>query len=304
MAKNRTMSYFPSRRDPPRPAIDYETHPIFSQRPRWRCEAHRILVGNLTRAGRLFDLILIGVILASVVVVMLESVQGFDVRVNDTLWTLEWVFTLLFTVEYVLRLIAAERARQYARSFFGIVDLLAVLPNFVGLLIPGGQALAVIRLLRVLRVFRVLKLAQFVGGERLLIRALRSSAYKIAVFIVAVLVVVTLVGAVMYVIEGAEAGFSSIPRGVYWAIVTVTTVGFGDITPQTPAGQMLAALLMILGYGVIAVPTGIVTAEITGREANLRSARAAMDRLCLRCASPGHDEDARHCKHCGCELLE
>ena len=261
----------------------------------------RIIFGNLTRAGRLFDLVLIGVILASVVVVMLESVRGFDMHVHDLLWTLEWVFTVLFTIEYALRLTAAERARQYARSFFGIVDLLAVLPNFVGLLIPGGQALAVIRLLRVLRVFRVLKLAQFVGGERLLIHALRSSAYKIAVFIVAVLVVVTLVGAAMYVIEGEEAGFSSIPRGVYWAIVTVTTVGFGDITPQSPLGQMLAALLMILGYGVIAVPTGIVTAEITGRDANLR---AAMERLCLRCASPGHDEDARHCKRCGGELLE
>lgn len=302
MARNRTMSYFPSRREPPRPAIDYDSHPVFSKRPRWRCETHRIIFGNLTRAGRLFDLILIGVILASVVVVMLESVQDFDVRARSLLWTLEWVFTVLFTIEYVLRLIAAERAGQYARSFFGIVDLLAVLPNFVGLLIPGGQALAVIRLLRVLRVFRVLKLAQFVGGERLLINALRSSAYKVAVFIVAVLVVVTLVGAAMYVIEGAEAGFSSIPRGVYWAIVTVTTVGFGDITPQTTPGQMLAALLMILGYGVIAVPTGIVTAEITGgREARMR---AAMERMCLRCASAGHDPDARHCKHCGTELLE
>lgn len=302
MARNRTMSYFPSRREPQRPAIDYENHPVFSKRPRWRREAHRIIFGNLTRAGRLFDLVLIGVILASVVVVMLESVRGFDVHVHDLLWTLEWVFTVLFTIEYVLRLIAAERAGQYARSFFGIVDLLAVLPNFVGLLFPGGQALAVIRLLRVLRVFRVLKLAQFVGGERLLINALRSSAYKVAVFIVAVLVVVTVVGAAMYVIEGAEAGFSSIPRGVYWAIVTVTTVGFGDITPQTTVGQMLAALLMILGYGVIAVPTGIVTAEITGgREARLR---AAMERMCLRCASSGHDPDARHCKHCGTELLE
>ena len=302
MARNRTMSYFPSRREPPRPAIDYDNHPVFSKRPRWRCEAHRIIFGNLTRAGRLFDLILIGVILASVVVVMLESVQDFNVRARGLLWTLEWVFTVLFTIEYLLRLISAERAGQYARSFFGIVDLLAVLPNFVGLLIPGGQALAVIRLLRVLRVFRVLKLAQFVGGERLLLGALRSSAYKIAVFIVAVLVVVTVVGAAMYVIEGAEAGFSSIPRGVYWAIVTVTTVGFGDITPQTTAGQMLAALLMILGYGVIAVPTGIVTAEITGgREARLQ---AAMERMCLRCARSGHDPDARHCKHCGTELLE
>ncbi len=302
MARNRTMSYVPSRREPPRAAIDYDEHPVFSTRPRWRCEAHRIIFGNLTPGGRLFDLLLIAVILASVVVVMLESVQDFAIRSRGALWTLEWVFTGLFTIEYVLRLISAERARQYARSFFGIVDLLAVLPGFVGLLIPGGQALVVIRLLRVLRVFRVLKLAQFVGGERLLISALRSSAYKIAVFVIAVMVVVTLVGAAMYVLEGADAGFSSIPRGVYWAIVTVTTVGFGDITPQTTVGQMLAAALMILGYGVIAVPTGIVTAEITGgRGAKLR---AAMERMCLRCASPGHDEDARHCKHCGTELLE
>ncbi|WP_419162020.1 ion transporter [Candidatus Palauibacter sp.] len=238
MARDRTMSYFPSRREPVRPAIDYKRHPVFSTRPRWRCEAHRIIFGNLTPAGRLFDLILIGVIVASVVVVMLESVNELRPGSGGGLRALEWVFTALFTVEYAFRLISAEKSTRYARSFFGIVDLLAVLPGFVGLFIPGGQALAVIRLLRVLRVFRVLKLAQFVGGERLLIRALRSSAYKIAVFVVAVLVVVTVVGAAMYVIEGAESGFSSIPRGVYWAIVTVTTVGFGDITPQTTAGQM------------------------------------------------------------------
>ena len=301
MEVNRTMSYVPSRREPVRPAIDYERHPVFSTRSRWRCEAHRIIFGNLTPAGRLFDVILIGVIVASVVVVMLESINELRPGSRGVLWTLEWVFTGLFTVEYAFRLISAEKGARYARSFFGVVDLLAVLPGFVGLFVPGGQALAVIRLLRVLRVFRVLKLAQFVGGERLLIRALRSSAYKIAVFVVAVLVVVTVVGAVMYVIEGAESGFSSIPRGVYWAIVTVTTVGFGDITPQTTAGQILAALLMILGYGVIAVPTGIVTAEITaGRE----SLREALERVCLRCALPGHDADAGHCKHCGAELLE
>lgn len=301
MAVNRTMSYFPSRREPVRPAIDYENHPVFSTRSQWRCEAHRIIFGNLTPAGRLFDVVLIGLILTSVVVVMLESVNDFGAGARGTLLTLEWVFTGLFTVEYALRLIAAEKATRYARSFFGIIDLLAVLPGFVGLLIPGGQALAVIRLLRVLRVFRVLKLAQFVGGERLLINALRSSAYKIAVFLIAVLVVVTVVGAAMYVIEGPDSGFSSIPIGVYWAIVTVTTVGFGDITPQTTPGQMLAALLMILGYGVLAVPTGIVSAEIVGGR---ESARVALERLCLRCATPGHDPDAQHCKHCGAELVE
>ena len=302
MARNRTMSYFPSRREPVRPAIDYARHPVFSTRPRWRCEAHRIIFGNLTPAGRLFDLVLIGVIVASVVVVMLESVNELAVGARGALWTLEWVFTGLFTIEYVLRLNSAEKATRYARSFFGMVDILAILPGFLGLLVPGGQALVVIRLLRVLRVFRVLKLAQFVGGERLLIHAFRSSAYKIAVFLIAVLVIVSLAGSAMYVIEGAEAGFSSIPRGVYWAIVTVTTVGFGDITPQTPLGQALAALLMILGYGVIAVPTGIISAEIVGERQ--QSLRAAIERLCLRCATPGHEADARHCKHCGAELVE
>lgn len=302
MAVNRTMSYFPSRREPAREAVDYENHPVFSTRSRWRCEAHRIIFSNLTRAGRVFDLVLIGIIVTSVIVVMLESVNEIGMVTGGWLWVLEWMFTALFTIEYALRLLAAERASRYARSFFGIVDLLAILPGFVGLLIPGGQALAVIRLLRVLRVFRVLKLAQFVGGERLLINALRSSAYKVAVFLVAVLVVVSLVGAAMYVIEGAESGFSSIPRGVYWAIVTVTTVGFGDITPQTTLGQLLAALLMILGYGVIAVPTGIVSAEIVG--GRRQTLEAALDRICLRCATPGHDADALHCKRCGAELVE
>ena len=301
MARNRTMSYFPSRREPVRPAIDYARHPVFSSRPRWRCEAHRIIFGNLTPAGRLFDLVLIGVIVASVVVVMLESVNELAVGARGALWTLEWVFTGLFTIEYVLRLNSAEKATRYARSFFGMVDILAILPGFLGLLVPGGQALVVIRLLRVLRVFRVLKLAQFVGGERLLIHAFRSSAYKIAVFLIAVLVIVSLAGSAMYVIEGAEAGFSSIPRGIYWAIVTVTTVGFGDITPQTPLGQALAALLMILGYGAIAVPTGIISAEIAGERQSLRT---ALERLCLRCATSGHDADAQHCKHCGSELVE
>ena len=302
MARNRTMSYVPSRREPPRPAIDYENDPVFSQRPRWRCEAHRIIFGNLTPAGRVFDLALIGLILTSVVVVMLESVNEIGATTRGGLWLLEWVFTSVFTIEYALRLISAKSASRYARSFFGIVDLLAILPGFVGLLIPGGQALAVIRLLRVLRVFRVLKLAQFVGGERLLINALRSSAYRIAVFLIAVLVVVSLVGAAMYVIEGADAGFSSIPRGVYWAIVTVTTVGYGDIAPLTTAGQALAAVLMILGYGVLAVPTGIVSAEIVGERRQARL--AALERMCLRCATPGHDADALHCKRCGAELVD
>ncbi len=299
------MSYVPAGRRKVRPAIDYENHPVFGPRPVWRWELHRIIFGNLTPGGRRFDIVLIVAILASVVVVMLESVESIHERSGAALRIGEWVFTILFTVEYGLRLLSAERASRYAKTFFGVVDLLSILPTYLSLVVPGGQALAVIRILRVLRVFRVLKLAQFVGGEQLLIRALRSSAHKIAVFLIAVLTVVVVVGSVMYFIEGAEAGFTSFPTGVYWAIVTLTTVGFGDITPQTSVGQALAAVLMILGYGMIAVPTGIVTAEMATRPesgAPLPPAASDHSRTCPQCAGSGHDPDARHCKYCGTEL--
>lgn len=229
---------------------------------------------------------------------MLESIESIQADWGTRLRAAEWVFTALFTIEYLLRLASAGRATSYARTFFGVVDLLSILPTYLSILIPGGQALAVIRVLRVLRVFRVLKLAQFVGGEQLLIRALRSSFHKIAVFVVAVLTLVTIVGALMYFIEGEASGFTSIPRGVYWAIVTLTTVGFGDITPQTALGQTLASVIMILGYGVIAVPTGIVTAEIATQTAQ----GTAGPRRCAACDHEGHDPDAKHCKRCGTEL--
>jgi voltage-gated potassium channel len=294
-----------------RPAIDYENHPVFRLRPRWRRELHRIIFGHLTPAGKLFDVILIAVILVSVAVVMIESVETVRLRRGPALRTAEWVFTILFTLEYILRLVSAESAPRYARSALGLVDLLAVLPTYVSLLVPGGQAFTVIRILRVMRVFRVLKLAQFVGGEQLLIRALRASSYKIVVFLVAVLTVVVIVGSVMYFIEGPRRGFTSIPVGVYWAIVTLTTVGFGDITPQTSFGQVLAAMLMILGYAIIAVPTGIVTVEMAAvgersvkltRDAPRESDRSSERRVCLGCAADGHDEDAIHCKFCGLDL--
>ncbi len=325
---HKTMPYVQSKHVPVQPAIDYERHPAFRDRARWRNDVHRVVFGNITRAGRLFDVILIFVILASVGVVMLESVDRFASRSRGVLWALEWVFSATFTIEYAFRLASAQRAGRYARSFFGIVDLMAILPTYIGLVVPGGQALAVIRVLRVLRVFRVLKLAQFVGGEVLLLRAFRSSMHKIAVFLIAVVVVVAVVGAAMYVIEGPGSGFTSIPVGVYWAIVTVTTVGYGDVTPVTVAGRALASLLMILGYGVIAVPTGIVTAQIAGdrrilaratRRGGLRDSGGSLrgaggvrpavreppgfgdrdERACPKCPAVGHHPDAQYCQYCG-----
>lgn len=311
MAKKAADVLHPGRRKI-RPAIDYEAHPVFSARPRWRCELHRVIFGHLTPAGKLFDIILIAVILISVVVVMIESVEAARTRHGTALRAAERVFTILFTIEYVTRLVAAERAARYARSPLGLIDLLAILPTYVSLLVPGGQAFTVIRILRVMRVFRVLKLAQFIGGEQLIIRALRASAYKIVVFLIAVVTIVVVVGAIMYFMEGPERGFTSIPLGVYWAIVTLTTVGFGDITPQTPAGQVLAAMLMILGYAIIAVPTGIVTVEmasagqrlvLAGEQKGVARSRGE-GRICPGCGADGHDNDATHCKFCGVDLPE
>jgi voltage-gated potassium channel len=289
----------------------------FSDRPRWRREAYRIIFEHDTPAGLAFDILLIVAIITSVVVVMLESVAEVQARHGALLRTLEWVFTILFTGEYALRIASARSATRYARSFYGVIDFLAILPTYLSIILPGGQAFAVIRILRVLRVFRVLKLAQYVGSERVLLSALRASAHKITVFLIAVLTLVMVVGATMYFIEGPERGFTSIPMAVYWAIVTVTTVGYGDIAPQTAFGQILAAALMIMGYGIIAVPTGIVTVQLasqTGVEfgkaptgKTLRAAgssRQPPPRACTQCAAVLHDSDAIHCKYCGAELPE
>jgi voltage-gated potassium channel len=243
---------------------------------------------------RAFDVVLIAAIIASVLAVMLESVASIRGEYGPQLRTAEWVFTGLFTVEYLLRIWSARPARGYVLSFFGLVDLLAVLPTYVSLLVPGGQALAVIRVLRVVRVFRVLKLTRYVGEAATLLTALRASRFKISVFFVAVITIVTVVGAVMYVVEGPSRGFTSIPISVYWAIVTLTTVGYGDIAPSTPFGQLIASLVMILGYAVIAVPTGIVTAELT-----MRRREAARTKTCRSCGREDPDGDGAFCRWCG-----
>ena len=263
----------------------------------WRAKAHEIIFEADTPAGKLFDVALIATILLSVVVVSAETVTSVRARIGPQLRTAEWIITILFTIEYVLRLLCVERPRAYARSFYGIIDLLAVLPTYVSVIWPGTQALVVVRVLRLLRIFRVLKLVQFVSEARTLRRALVASSRKIFVFLFVVLTVVIIVGATMYLIEGPSRGFSSIPVSIYWAVVTLTTVGYGDIAPQTALGQLLSAFVMILGYGIIAVPTGIVTTELVREER-----RGASTQACRACAAEGHDADATFCKYCGTRL--
>ena len=215
-----------------------------------------------TRAGRAFDLALIFFILLSVVLVMLDSIPGIHSHMGAWLLAGEWLITLLFTLEYLLRLIVARRPSRYAFSFYGVVDLCSILPTYLCILFPGMHFLTTVRILRILRIFRILKMVQFMGEGNNLWQALKRSRHKITVFLTTVLTVVIVVGSLMYLIEGADAGFTSIPKGIYWAIVTMTTVGYGDIAPRTPLGQIVASLLMIVGYGIIAVPTGIVTSEM------------------------------------------
>lgn len=260
-----------------------------------------IIFGDDTPAGRTFDVVLIVVILASVSTVMLETVQAIQAVHRVLLRRLEWAFTILFTVEYALRLWSAPRRWPYARGFFGVVDLLSIVPTYLSVLVPGGQALATVRALRVLRVFRILKLGAYVTQARHILTALRQSREKITVFLVTVLTLVAIVGSLMYVVERGTPGFTSIPKCVYWAIVTLTTVGYGDLTPQTDLGRALASLIMILGYGIIAVPTGIVTVEL-GNVSRRAAREGRSDVPCPRCALEPHDLDARFCRRCGDRL--
>ncbi len=264
----------------------------------WREQLRVILFEADTPAGKAFDVALLVTILISVSVVMAESVTPFRERFGLALDVAEWAFTALFTLEYVLRLIAVRRPLRYARSFFGVVDVLAILPTFLSLLVPGAESLLVIRGLRLLRVFRVFKLARFLGQASLLGRALYNSRHKVIVFLGTVLILVTILGAAMYLIEGEEHGFTSVPTSVYWAIVTMTTVGYGDITPQTVPGKSLAAMVMILGYSIIAVPTGIITAEIVETAVGGK----ITTRGCPECLSEGHLEASRFCRDCGAPL--
>lgn len=263
-----------------------------------RARTFKIIFEHDTTGGRTFDVLLFVAILASVLAVMLESVAGVRDDYGQALLTAEWCFTAIFSLEYALRLWCVRQARNYARSFFGVIDLLAVLPTYVSLLVPGGQVLMAVRILRIMRVFRVLKLTRYVGEASHLGDALRASRFKITVFLLGVFSTVIVVGSVMYLIEGPASGFTSIPKGVYWGIVTLTTVGFGDIAPVTPLGQTLAAIVMIMGYGIIAVPTGIVTAELTRLPRGVQPAGV----ICSTCGTRETDIEARFCRRCGDSL--
>ena len=262
-----------------------------------RTRLHEIIFEADTPGGKLFDVLLILSIVISVILVMLDSVSSIRQSYGMLLYAGEWFFTILFTIEYALRLCSVGRPFAYATSFFGLVDLMAILPSYLSLIFPGTHYLLVIRILRVLRIFRVLKLAQYLGEINVLSRALLASRRKITVFLFVVLTLVVIFGSLMYLIEDPENGFTSIPRSIYWAIVTLTTVGYGDISPQTGLGQAISAVIMIIGYAIIAVPTGIVTAELSQTYKKSVSTQA-----CRRCSAEGHDPDAKHCKYCGAEL--
>ena len=262
-----------------------------------RQRLHDVIFKHDEPAEKAFDVILIVAILLSVLVVMLDSVAEISMRYGDLLYIAEWGFTVLFSVEYLLRLWTARRPLAYARSFYGAVDLLSVLPAYLSLIFPPGRFLVALRILRVLRVFRILKLAHYVQEASVLSAALRASRYKITVFVSTVLTVVVVVGSLMYLIEGPASGFTSIPQSIYWAIVTLTTVGYGDIAPRTALGKGLASALMVLGYGIIAVPTGIVTLELDRASRQSQTVRA-----CPACGNDRHDPDAAYCKYCGAPL--
>ena len=265
-----------------------------SQDSRRRRVGH-IIFDTHTPTARAFDVILLIAILASVAAVILESVPAVAVRWGDELRTLEWGFTVAFTLEYALRIYSAPNRRRYVLSYFGIIDLLAVLPTYLSLIFPGAQYALVIRSLRLLRVFRVLKLVHFIDDADLLVRALRASREKILVFLFAVITIVLITGAAMYLVEGPENGFDNIPASVYWAIVTLTTVGYGDMIPTTSFGRFLASILMVTGYAIIAVPTGIVTTELGFASRN----RPNPSVVCARCGASGHTDEANYCYSCG-----
>lgn len=262
----------------------------------WKSTLHEVIFEADTKAGKLFDVILLWAILASVIVVMLESVNSISEQYSQFIKPIEWTFTIFFTIEYILRILSVKKPWKYILSFYGIIDLLSIIPTYLGLFIVGTQSLSVVRTIRLLRIFRVLKLVRYMKAADNLKSALIAGKDKITVFLFAVLSMVIILGTLMYLVETPENGFTSIPRSIYWAIVTLTTVGYGDISPTTVLGQTIASIVMILGYAILAVPTGIVGAELvkTGNKTNTQS--------CPSCSKEGHDNDAKHCKFCGSKL--
>jgi len=280
----------------PRPSISKPPEGDSRREKLWR-----IIFQSDTPTSKGFDVALLVLIGLSVLVVMVESIEDLDIKYHSVFFALEWVFTIIFTIEYILRIWVVRRKTRYIFSFFGIIDLLSILPTYLSLILTGTQYLLVIRILRLLRMFRVLKMARHMGEANILYNSMRASLPKITVFLVGVLAITIIVGTVMYLVEGVineSEGFSSIPEAIYWAIVTITTVGYGDITPFTVLGKIIAGLMMLVGYGIIAVPTGIMAAEL-----HREMAAVSMDtRECEECGLVGHDPKARYCKHCGTKV--
>ncbi|MCF6222306.1 MAG: ion transporter [Flavobacteriaceae bacterium] len=264
-----------------------------SKNKNWQDKIHQVIYEADTKPGKFFDIILLWAILASIALVMLESIAELDAKYHSFFNISEWVITVFFTIEYILRIISVRQPKKYIFSFYGVIDLLSTIPKYLSLVFGGAHALVALRALRLLRVFRILKLVRFVGATNNLRKALKESKYKISVFISAVLVICIIIGTVMYLIEGDKSGFTSIPKGIYWAIVTLTTVGYGDIAPQTGLGQFIASMVMILGYGVIAIPTGIITAEIVKQKVSTNT------QACPNCSTERHNDDATFCYKCG-----
>jgi len=262
---------------------------------------YEIIFGADTREGKTFDILLITVIVISIIAVILDSVPEINASMHDTFMTIEWVITVFFTIEYLLRIFIVRKPFRYIFSFYGIIDLLATLPTYIGLIASGGSSLLIIRALRLLRIFRVFKLSRYTVAGSIISRSLAASKAKIGVFLVAVSTIIIIIGTLMYLIEGSENGFTSIPRGIYWTVVTITTVGYGDIAPVTGLGQFIASLTMLTGYAIIAVPTGIVSAEMNYQQRLMRKGETDT-RTCSECLSKGHEENASYCKFCGARL--
>ncbi len=264
----------------------------------WKHRLHEVIYEADTPAGKLFDVVLLIAILASIVFVMLESVENIQKKHGELLNIAEWVITILFSIEYILRIISIKKPMKYIFSFYGVIDFLSTIPKYLSIFLVGSHNLAALRALRLLRVFRILKLARYIGESNRLLVALRASRAKIAVFLFFVLIICIILGTVMYMVEGSENGFTSIPRSVYWAIVTLTTVGYGDIAPGTPLGQLIASVIMILGYAIIAIPTGIVSAEMSRTKVHTNT------QACPSCLKENHHDGAEFCYHCGTKLNE
>ncbi|MBL4820464.1 MAG: ion transporter [Gammaproteobacteria bacterium] len=273
-----------------------------SANDRLKAALYDVIFGYETRSGRLFDIVLIGAIVVSVGAVIADSVSSYHNNYGNILLAMEWFFTILFTIEYALRIYSSPHPRGYVTSFYGIIDLLSILPTYIAFLFPGTAYLVVIRIMRVMRIFRILKLFRYVGEANILFSALVQARRKIFVFLFCVVMLIVIFGTLMFIIEGPENGFNSIPRSMYWAIVTVTTVGYGDIYPSTGLGQFVAALAMICGYAIIAVPTGIIGAELMHEFQRRESVTTVSSTTCTNCGHTRHDEDAKYCKHCGTEL--